>query len=92
MIKVQYDEFMRHVPNGARASVDHWWSEPGTQALVYFDNPEPGHKGEASVLAVGPDRRVKRLSDVEGTHINELPELRQYPRFYCEKPAADTDH
>jgi hypothetical protein len=83
--KIAYQEFLQRVAPEARAAIVRWWDTPGTSALVYFDNPLPSHAGEASVVAVGPGRHVKRPEDVLGTHLNELPELRQYPRFFCQK-------
>ncbi len=88
MIKLDYDDFIQRIAPAARAAIERWWQSPGTSGLVYFENRDPGHRGEASVLAVGPERMVKSPRDAEGTHLNELPELRQYPLFYCEKKAG----
>lgn len=94
LTKITYEELLARVNKEARAAVEHWWKMPGTDALVYFENQQPDSpfRGDASVLAVGPQRHVKHTEDVEGTHLNEIPELRQSPRFYCTKNIEDPGH
>lgn len=82
--RLDYDTFLEMLDPHSRDAVMKWWNSPGTTGLVYFESADPRSR-DASVLAVGPHRRVKRTQDVLGTELELLPELRQLPRYYCEK-------
>lgn len=82
--RLDYDTFLEMLESPAREAVMKWWEAPGTTGLVYFESENPWNR-DASVVAIGPKRRVKRTQDVLGTQLELLPEMRQRPRYYCEK-------
>ncbi len=85
--RLDYDTFLEMIDPHARDAVMKWWDTPGTTGLVYFESENP-RSHDASVVAIGPKRRVKRTQDVLGTQLELLPELRQRPRYFCEKRRA----
>lgn len=59
---------------------------PSATHAVLFVNLDFGssHLGDWTVMVVGPGQTYSSLAEVEGSHLHDLPSMRQYPVAYVE--------
>jgi hypothetical protein len=62
-------------------------SKEQVTCLVLFENQmfDSSEFGRRTAVMIGPPFTYKKLSDVEGGWLNDLPSQRQYPVAYWEK-------
>jgi len=87
MKQLTLDEFLARFDPEVHEKLRAAASKESVTHLVLFENQmfDSSQFGRRTAVLIGPPFTYKKLSDIEGGWLNDLPSQRQYPVAYWEK-------